>query len=122
MRTFEASLRLYSQHVDLNALCRDANLLPCGVPMDPPHGNGFCVVPLDFRDMDLQDAVAAVCSDLAPHRQSLRQLRKRGGEIELSVIWYAAGAASGSVDAKRLKQLGELGIDLAISVYSSRRV
>lgn len=117
MRTFEASLRLYSRDADLAALCRDANLQPCEVPMSHGPGHGYCVVPFDFHGMELQEAVASICRDLTPHRQSFRQLKKNGGEIELSVIWHSAGTTCETVDAKLLKRLGELGIDLAISVY-----
>lgn len=85
------------------------------------HGpsQGYCVVPFDFHDVELQDAVASICRDLAPHRQSFRQLRKDGGEIELSVVWYSAGTTSETVDARLLRRLGELGIDLSISVCGS---
>ncbi|WP_342050033.1 MULTISPECIES: DUF4279 domain-containing protein [unclassified Cupriavidus] len=116
MRTFEASLRLYSRDADLAALCRTANLRPCEVPMSHGPGHGYCVVPFDFHGMELQEAVASICRDLTPHRQSFRQLRKDGGEIELSVVWYSAGTTSETVDARLLKRLGELGIDLSISV------
>jgi hypothetical protein len=65
----------------------------------------------------LSRSLRRVCDQLKHHADFLSGIRRTGGRVELFVGWFS-GFNSGDVfDHQLLRDLGRLGIDLALDVY-----
>jgi hypothetical protein len=133
--SFRISLRITHPSIDPGEITAAVSLTPehvwrAGEPRTTPKGmrlNGvrdesYWTARLDEGQgpgCDLTAAIAAQIDRVAPHHALFRRLPADGGHVEFFVGWFIDGMAGGSFDANLLARLGELGIDLSRSVYST---
>ncbi len=133
MNTFEfsVSLRIFSIDVAPAEICAQLGLKPkwthkIGEPRTNPVGvvlggvydESYCSFPIERKyDEDLADLLARVTKDLAKHADLFLKICAGGGRSEFFIGWYSVGNTGSTFGNSLLKQIGELGIDLALDVY-----
>jgi len=130
---FNVSLRFFGSHFDPNDLSRELQLVPvrswkAGERRTTPKGtvlNGtqqesYCSFHIETgSEQDLGEALQAVVASLKDYDRLFHRFRENGGRTELFVGFFLGKGDAGSVlPYTMMNDLGRLGIDIALNIYS----
>jgi hypothetical protein len=128
--TYRISLRIKHPNVDpalvaaqlgwkLRAswLAGSQRLSPSGQPLGIAD-HSYCNFTLDHSsNASLVDALKVNLQYLSARKEFMKELTSTGGKLEFYVGWFVEHHAGEVLEAKLLRELGELGIDLTLEVY-----
>jgi len=82
----------------------------------PIHDESF----LYSEDVDLEEYLTNFTQTLQKHSNFLKEIRATGGRVEYFIGLYTDSNSGSVLPASLLLSLGELGIDLALDIYSEK--
>lgn len=129
---FDISLRVFHpsllpaeiwRHLELEADLENGvgqpRSTPKGQPLEGSYRLTYCLFNLSrVGEEALHETIERIAVQLKPKEEFLRRLRSSGGRAELFIGWYSPSNSGDILSHELLKNLGNLGIDLALDVYS----
>jgi hypothetical protein len=94
----------------------ERRVTPKGKELDGFYSESYCS--FAFKDVAEEElALFRITSSLARHQAYFHQIRAEGGRIEYFIGWLSSGNTGSILTSQLMKQMGELGIDLALDIY-----
>lgn len=100
----------------------DKRITPQGKPLSGVYETTYCCFDLEHSpDILLADFLKQYNKKLYKHKSFLESVRSTGGDFGYYIGWFSGNMSGEIFDLELLKQLTELGIDLALSVYCGQK-
>lgn len=86
-----------------------------------PHEHTYWTSRLTTGEVHpLNVALKEVCGTLQPYTEFLAEIRRTGGRAELFVGWFSTENLGETLSYLSLEAIANLGLDLALDIYSER--